>query len=56
MEIYQAYNEFQPSSEENAVTPLSIAHRINTVSELRNVPPVYGVEIDLRDYGSDLVL
>ncbi|MDR1241583.1 MAG: hypothetical protein LBM00_02190, partial [Deltaproteobacteria bacterium] len=26
-----------------------IAHRINTLAELRNLPPEYGVEIDLRD-------
>ena len=26
-----------------------IAHRINTISELRNLPTEYGVEIDLRD-------
>lgn len=33
-----------------------IAHRINTVNELRDIPNEYGVEIDLRDYGSDLIL
>lgn len=26
-----------------------IAHRINTIEELRNLPPEYGVELDLRD-------
>lgn len=26
-----------------------IAHRINTVKELRKPPPEYGVELDLRD-------
>ncbi|TRX13406.1 PI-PLC domain-containing protein [Flavobacterium gawalongense] len=33
-----------------------IAHRINTVEELKNVPNVYGVEIDLRDFGNRLIL
>jgi hypothetical protein len=33
-----------------------IAHRINTIEELKKLPKEYGVEIDLRDYGSDLVL
>jgi hypothetical protein len=33
-----------------------IAHRINTVEELRNVPVEYGVEIDLRDRGDRLIL
>lgn len=26
-----------------------ICHRINTVEELRNIPPMFGVELDLRD-------
>ncbi|MFL5728348.1 MAG: hypothetical protein ACJ75J_02570 [Cytophagaceae bacterium] len=33
-----------------------IAHRINTVEELRQVPREFGIELDLRDYGNDLVL
>lgn len=33
-----------------------IAHRINTVAELRNIPTHYGVEIDIRDFGERLVL
>ncbi|MBL4654865.1 MAG: hypothetical protein JKY33_03470 [Bacteroidia bacterium] len=33
-----------------------IAHRINTSEELQNVPAEYGIEVDLRDYGDDLVL
>lgn len=33
-----------------------IAHRINTVAQLRDVPPEYGVEIDLRDRGDRLIL
>lgn len=33
-----------------------IAHRINTVEELVNVPKEYGVEIDLRDFGDRLIL
>jgi hypothetical protein len=33
-----------------------IAHRINTIEELKQVPEEYGVELDLRDYGDKLVL
>lgn len=33
-----------------------IAHRINTVAELEQVPTEYGVELDLRDYGDRLVI
>lgn len=33
-----------------------IAHRINTVEELKKLPIEYGVELDLRDYGADLIL
>jgi hypothetical protein len=33
-----------------------IAHRINSVQELKQLPIEYGVELDLRDYGNDLIL
>lgn len=33
-----------------------IQHRINTVEQLRGVPPEYGVELDLRDRGERLIL
>ncbi|MEW9501054.1 phosphatidylinositol-specific phospholipase C/glycerophosphodiester phosphodiesterase family protein [Jeotgalibacillus marinus] len=33
-----------------------IAHRINTIEELKNIPLNYGVEIDLRDLGERLIL
>ena len=33
-----------------------IAHRINTVEELKALPIEYGVELDLRDSGNDLIL
>lgn len=33
-----------------------IAHRINTVAQLRSTPSEYGVEIDLRDRGNRLIL
>ena len=33
-----------------------IAHRINTIEELKKIPREYGVEIDIRGYGSKLVL
>jgi len=33
-----------------------VAHRINTVEQLKKVPQEYGVEIDLRDKGDGLIL
>ncbi|WP_321311689.1 phosphatidylinositol-specific phospholipase C/glycerophosphodiester phosphodiesterase family protein [Halarcobacter sp.] len=33
-----------------------IAHRINTIEELKQVPKEFGVELDLRDFGDKLVL
>lgn len=33
-----------------------IAHRINTIKELKDIPKEYGVEIDVRGYGSKMVL
>jgi len=33
-----------------------IAHRINTIEELKKIPKEYGVELDLRDYGGKLIL
>lgn len=33
-----------------------IAHRINTIDELKIVPENLGVEVDLRDYGDRLIL
>ena len=33
-----------------------IAHRINTIKELKEIPNEYGVEIDLRDFGERLIL
>jgi len=33
-----------------------IAHRINTIEELKEVPLEYGVELDLRDHGDRLIL
>ena len=33
-----------------------IAHRINTIEELKQVPVDYGVELDLRDRGDRLIL
>jgi hypothetical protein len=35
---------------------LYIAHRINTIDELISVPIDWGVEIDIRDYGEELIL
>ena len=33
-----------------------IAHRINTIEELKKIPKEYGVELDLRDFGNKLIL
>lgn len=33
-----------------------IAHRVNTIDELKKIPLNYGVELDLRDWGNRLVL
>lgn len=33
-----------------------IAHRINTIEELTQVPRQYGVEVDIRDYADKLIL
>jgi len=33
-----------------------IAHRINTIEELKTIPKEYGVELDLRDFGDRLIL
>lgn len=33
-----------------------IAHRINTIEELKEIPTEYGVELDLRDHGDKLIL
>lgn len=33
-----------------------IAHRINTIEELKKIPKEYGVELDLRDFADRLIL
>jgi hypothetical protein len=33
-----------------------IAHRINTIAELKKLPKEYGVELDLRDFGDRLIM
>ena len=33
-----------------------ISHRVNTIKELSRLPNDHGVEIDLRDYGEDIVI
>ena len=33
-----------------------IAHRVNSINELLNIPIKYGVEVDLRDYGDKIIL
>lgn len=33
-----------------------IAHRVNTIEELENLPSEFGVELDVRDCGNDLII
>lgn len=33
-----------------------VAHRVNTLEKLKELPPVYGVEIDIRGYGDKMLL
>ena len=33
-----------------------ILHRINKIKDLKTVNPIFGVEIDIRTYGKDLIL
>lgn len=33
-----------------------ISHRVNTAEQLRAVPPEHGVELDLRDWGGEVVV
>ncbi|MFN8406482.1 MAG: hypothetical protein U0X71_03255 [Sphingobacteriaceae bacterium] len=33
-----------------------IQHRINTIDQLKSVPHEYGIEIDLRATGTDIIL
>ncbi len=35
---------------------LKIAHRINTIQQLKTVPFDYGIEVDLRDFGDRIVM
>lgn len=35
---------------------LRIVHRVNTIEDLKKVPPEYGVEVDIRAYKDRLVL
>ena len=36
--------------------PHFYAHRVNTIEQLKNTPTKYGVEIDLRDWGDQIIL
>ena len=33
-----------------------ICHRINTISELKNIPTMFGIELDLRDNNGDIIV
>ncbi len=33
-----------------------IAHRVNSIKDLKKIPNNYGLEVDLRDYGNQLIL
>jgi len=35
---------------------LKIAHRVNTISRLKEIPEEYGIELDIRYHGKDLIL
>ena len=35
---------------------IKIAHRINTISQLKSIPEEYGVEVDIRYNNKDLIL
>lgn len=35
---------------------IKIVHRVNTIKELSSIPSQYGVEVDIRAHGSNLVL
>ncbi|MBI4452507.1 hypothetical protein HY637_03695 [Candidatus Woesearchaeota archaeon] len=35
---------------------LKIIHRVNKISELKNIPKEYGVEVDIRTKGKNLIL
>ncbi len=35
---------------------LKIAHRINTIQQLKDTPKEYGVELDLRTYGDKIII
>lgn len=38
------------------MTTQLIAHRRNTTSELQATPPQYGIELDLRSFGPDIII
>lgn len=38
------------------MTPLKIAHRVNTVEKLLQTPDSYGIEVDLRPDGARIIL
>ena len=35
---------------------IKIKHRINSIHELKEVNPIYGVEVDIRSYGSEIII
>jgi hypothetical protein len=58
MEIYQKNSRIQSEIEEGIerLRTEFIAHRINTIAELMQLPTGVGVELDIRDQGDDLIL
>src|SRR4030067_2525890 len=56
MEVYPTYAQFQQEPEEGVAPMKYIAHRVNTLADLRSLPREYGGEIDLRDRGERLIL
>ena len=55
MKIF-AIKIFVKSYELNSITMYFYSHRINSLDQLKNVDKSFGVEIDIRDYKSNLVL
>jgi len=55
MEVYQAHRGVFCETEKEIVMEL-IAHRINRLEELRALPEHFGVELDLRDQGDQLIM
>lgn len=52
--LAKLFSDLQTSS--IIIQMLKISHRINSIKALQQVPPGYGVELDLRDQAGELIL